>query len=296
MSTRIRKVVIPAAGFGTRLLPWTKIAPKEAIPVAFKPVIQHAIEEAVASGITEVIIVTQPDRTTVADYFRPAPALENFLREHGKNKEAEMLRSLSSLANISVVSQHEQLGLAHAVRAAREAIAGEPFALLLPDALILSARPCLRQLLDRFDVRPACYIAAAEVRPQHTVRFGILDPAESITDGVFRVRSLVEKPLPADAPSHYGVFGRYLLTPEIFDAIEQIGTGRGGEYQLTDALRIHAGRAPVYGAVFEGEHFDVGDKLEYLLAVVEFALRDPELADPLRHTLASRLASPASHS
>ncbi len=292
MSTaKVRTAVIPAAGLGTRLLPATKVVPKEMLPIGDRPLIQYAVEEAAASGLERVILVIGEGKTLLPQYFQRDVELEKILLQRGRKAEAEVIRSLSEMAEICTVWQEVPLGLADAIRCASSLVGQEPFAVILPDAVIDSAVPCTRQLIDCYERHPGCIIATGQVEPSEVERFGILelDPvADSCCNGrVAQVRGLIERPRPGTVSSRYGIFGRYILEPEIFDSIEQTSPGFGGELQLTDSLRLCAAKVPVYAYEFEGKHYDAGSKLGFLQTALAFALKDPELAGPLREHLLS---------
>jgi UTP--glucose-1-phosphate uridylyltransferase len=265
--------------------------PKELMPVASRPLIQYAVEEAVASGLDTVILVLSRDKSLVAEYFERDVLLEQTLMRRGHPEEAALVRHLSELADIRVVWQEEPLGLADAIRTARPLLAAEPFAVILPDAIIASAVPCIRQLLNCYESYPGCILATQTVDPSEAERFGILDvaplPDDCCAGAALRVTSLTERPQQEVAGSRYGIFGRYLLEPEIFDSIEQTGRGFGNELHLTDALLIYSRRAPLYAYRFDGTHYDAGSQLGYLQACLSFALKTPELAGPLREHLSS---------
>ncbi len=279
----IRKAVIPVAGLGTRLLPLTKAVPKEILPVGNKPLIQYAVEEVVGSGIEEIILVVAPGTGIIQEYFRRNLALENILEQRGRHGEAELIRSVSRGANIHIVYQHQPLGLGHAISCARELVGGEPFATILPDALILGERPCLRQLMDCYERFQGCYVATREIGVGDLCRFGILQisPVDYVpwSAVLYHVEGLVEKPAPESAPSRFGVFGRYLFEPGIFDYLERLKPDRNNEIQITDALALYCRDYPLYAFCFEGDHYDVGNKLELLQASVTVGLRDPEVGD-----------------
>ena len=285
----IRKAVIPVAGLGTRMLPLTKAIPKELLPVGNKPLIQHAVEEATCSGIKEVILVAAPGMSLIQEHFRRNLELERVLEGRGRQAEAEQLRVLCRCANLHVAYQPHPLGLGHAIACSRDVVGGEPFAVILPDALILSAKPCVRQLMDCYERVPGCYVATREVEPGDLGRFGILQ-VSPVDDSpwaglLYRVKGLVEKPEPECAPSRFGVFGRYLFEPDIFDYLEQASPDENGEVQITDALAAYCRKAPMYAFCFEGEHFDAGNKLEFLEASVKVGLSDPEVGNRLRRFL-----------
>jgi len=289
-SSPIRKAVIPAAGLGTRFLPVTKVLPKEMLPVAARPLIQYAVEEAAASGIESVILVVSRGKGLLAEHFQRNRHLENVLSGRGQAEEAEMLRDLSKLVEVSTVWQQELLGLADAVHTARPLIGDAPFAVILPDALIDSEVPCLRQLMNCYEHHPGCIVATQMVEAAEVERYGIVDVLpmrDTCCDGrTLGVSSLVERPRPGSTTSRYGIFGRYILEPEIFACIEHTRPGFNGELQLTDALMLCSARVPLYAYCFEGKHFDAGSKLGLLQANIAYTLKDPDLAQPLREHLA----------
>jgi UTP--glucose-1-phosphate uridylyltransferase len=286
MLAKVRKAVFPAAGLGTRFLPATKAQPKEMLPLVDKPIIQYGVEEAIHSGIQNIIIVTGRGKTAIEDHFDVSFELENMLETRNKKDLLATVRNVSDMINVSYVRQKEALGLGHAVLRARELVGDEPFACVLADDVIDSEVPCLRQLLDVFDFFKAPVLALMEVPPENISAYGVVD-AEPVShngskDRVFRIRDLVEKPQPGDAPSNLAIIGRYILTPEIFDSIMAIDPGAGGEIQLTDALRHLLHTRPIYACRFEGTRYDAGDKLGFLKATVEFALRRHDLGDDFR--------------
>ncbi len=281
---RIRKAVIPAAGLGVRFLPATKALPKEMIPIVDTPTIQYIIQEAVDSGIEDILIITGRDKKPIEDHFDKSVALEEHLKEKGKTGELEMLHRISDMAQIFYVRQQEPRGLGHAVYCARRFVGDEPFAVLLGDDIVRSEVPCLKQLMDLYDEVQATVIGVQEVPPADVSKYGILD-AEPVRENVYRVRDLVEKPAPEEAPSRLAIMGRYIIEPAVFDILARTKPGAGGEIQLTDALRELAGPGEMYGLVFQGRRYDVGDKLGYLKATVEFALARPDLAGQFRSYL-----------
>jgi len=286
MNAKVRKAVFPAAGLGTRFLPATKAQPKEMLPIVDKPIIQYGVEEAIQSGIQNIIIVTGRGKTAIEDHFDVSFELENLLEMRGKKELLKIVRGISDMLNVSYIRQKEALGLGHAVLRAKELVGDEPFAVVLADDVIEAQTPCLRQLLDVHSFFGAPVLAVMEVPRDSISSYGAID-AEPVThngtsDRVYRIRSLVEKPKAEDAPSNLAIIGRYVLTPEIFDSLEAIDPGSGGEIQLTDAMRHLLNRRPIYAVRFEGTRYDAGDKLGFLKATVEFALRRHDLGGPFR--------------
>jgi UTP--glucose-1-phosphate uridylyltransferase len=274
---------------GTRSLPATKVIPKEMLPIFDRPLIQFAVEEASASGLERVILIIPVDDSLVAEHFRRDLNLENTLRARGKSGEADLICRLSKLADIRTVRQEFPLGLADAIRCARPLLADETFAVILPDALIDSSLPCVRQLMNCYEKHPGCLVATQMVDPSEIERFGMLD-VTSVSDSwsgdrVMRVVSLTERPKSGSVSLRFGIFGRYILEPEIFSYIDGLKPGFGCELQLTDALRSYSERFPLYAYRFEGEHYDAGSKLGFLKATIAFALKDPKLAEHLREYL-----------
>ncbi|APV43860.1 UTP--glucose-1-phosphate uridylyltransferase [Dehalogenimonas formicexedens] len=273
MNEPVNKAVIVAAGYGTRFLPITKSVPKEMLPLLSRPLIQYIVDEAVASGISDVVFVISQGKETVVDYFRPSPKLESFLVKKGDAAGLHELRSIPSMARFSHVYQSEPLGLGHAIASASEAICNEPFAAILPDDIIDSDVPVLRQMLDVYQQYPGNLLLVEECRPEETNRYGIID-AEIVDEGVYRVRNLVEKPSPEEAPSNLAIIGRYILMPEIFKAISMTKPGKGGEIQLTDAIRRLAASQPVYACKFRGTRFDAGTPEGWLKANIAWAEKE----------------------
>ncbi|HEX8179000.1 MAG TPA: UTP--glucose-1-phosphate uridylyltransferase GalU [Pyrinomonadaceae bacterium] len=286
MPQKIRKAVFPAAGLGTRFLPATKASPKEMLPLVDKPLIQYGVEEAVASGIESILIVTGRDKSAIEDHFDISFELEHTLRARGKTELFEQARAVSELARISYVRQREPLGLGHAIYQARDFVGDEPFAVLLPDDIVDAEVPALKQLLRVYEQYDAPVVGTMQVAGEAISRFGALD-AEEIEDGVFRVKDMVEKPPFAEAPSDLAIIGRYILTPDIFAEIEQTPRGTGGEIQITDAMRALLKKRPFYAVRFAGTRHDAGDKLGFLVATVEFALKRPDLAPAFTEYLRS---------
>jgi UTP--glucose-1-phosphate uridylyltransferase len=289
MIPKVRKAVFPAAGLGTRFLPATKAQPKEMLPVVDKPLIQYGVEEAMHSGITNIIIVTGRGKSSIEDHFDVSFELEQLLESKSKTEMLSMVRSISDMIDVSYVRQKEALGLGHAVLRAKELVGHEPFTVILSDDIIASDTPCVRQLLDVYEYYGASVVALLEVPREQTSLYGIVD-AEPISDNgrenrLFRVRNMVEKPKPSDSPSTLAIIGRYVLTPEIFHCIESIEPGSGGEIQLTDGLKYMLRNRPIYGLKFEGKRYDAGDKLGFLKATVEFALSRHDLGQDFREYL-----------
>jgi UTP--glucose-1-phosphate uridylyltransferase len=291
MAAKVRKAVFPAAGLGTRFLPATKAQPKEMLPLVDKPIIQYGVEEALHSGIQNIIIVTGRGKSAIEDHFDVSFELEYQLESRNKKDLLATVRAVSDMINVSYIRQREALGLGHAVLRARELVGPEPFAVVLADDVIDAETPCLRQLLDVYDFFSAPVLAVMEVPRENISAYGVVD-AEAIShngskDRVYRIRNLVEKPTAAEAPSNLAIIGRYVLTHEVFDSIQSIGPGTGSEIQLTDALKHLLHTRPIYAYRFEGTRYDAGDKLGFLKATVEFALRRHDLGAPFREYLKS---------
>jgi UTP--glucose-1-phosphate uridylyltransferase len=286
MIRKVRKAVFPAAGLGTRFLPATKAMPKEMLPLVDKPLIQYGVEEALHSGMPNIIIVTGRGKSAIEDHFDVSFELEHLLGSRKKNELLSIVRSVSDLIDVSYVRQKEALGLGHAVLRAKELVGEEPFAVVLSDDVIDAEIPCLRQLIDIYEFYGCSVVALLEVPCEKVSAYGIVDAEAVDHDGgssrLFRIRTMVEKPKPADAPSNLAIIGRYILTPDIFASIEAIEPGRGGEIQLTDALKHLLRSRPVYGYKFDGTRYDAGDKLGFLMATVEFALHRHDLGGPFR--------------
>ncbi len=288
---RVRKAVLPAAGLGTRFLPATKAQPKEMLPVVDKPLIQYVAEECVASGIEHIIIVTGKGKNAIEDHFDSAPALEQFLEEHGKKDQAAMVRKISNMVSVSYTRQKEPLGLGHAVLVARDLVGDEPFAVLLGDVIIPGDRPATKHLVDIYEATGVGAIAVEEVPRERTHLYGIVAaeaaPQPPWGSRLLRIRDLVEKPSRGQAPSNLGITGRYVLPPEIFDCLARTKPGAGNEIQLTDALRILAQERGLWAYIYEGISYDAGDKLGFLKATVEIALQNPEFGSEFRKYLKS---------
>ena len=292
MSRPIRKAVFPVAGLGTRFLPATKIMPKELLPVVDKPLIHYVVEEAAAAGIELFILVTSRGKEALEDHFDRAPDLERTLEARGKDEALAALEAfLPEHGSVAAVRQPEPLGLGHAVWCARYLVGDEPFAVLLPDDLVLGETPCLKQMVEAYDQVGGNLAGVMEVPREHTDRYGILDVVED--DGrLARAKGLVEKPAPADAPSTLSIIGRYILQPEVFAALDRKQRGAGNEIQLTDAMAQTIETMPFHGLRFEGTRFDCGDKAGFLEANIAFALARPDLSDAMRDML-RRYAAPA---
>jgi UTP--glucose-1-phosphate uridylyltransferase len=288
---RVRKAVLPAAGLGTRFLPATKAQPKEMLPVVDKPLIQYAVEECVASGIEHVIIVTGRGKNAIEDHFDSSPSLIRFLEEKGQPKMAQMVRDIGDMVEVSYTRQKEPLGLGHAVLVTEHLVGGEPFAVLLGDVIAPDPRPATRQLIDVYEATGKGTIAVENIPQNQTHLYGVVaaKPANLKPWGekVLNVSDLVEKPKPAEAPSTLAVTGRYVLPPEIFSCLQRTKPGRGGEIQLTDALRLLAQEHGLMALICEGKTFDAGDKLGFLKANVEIALENPDFGEEFRTYLKS---------
>ncbi len=286
MIAKVRKAVFPAAGLGTRFLPATKAQPKEMLPVVDKPLIQYGVEEAMHSGIQNIIIVTGRGKSSIEDHFDVSFELEQLLESKHKLDMLSMVRGISEMIDVCYVRQKEALGLGHAVLRAKELVGREPFAVILSDDIIASETPCVRQLLDVYEYYGASVLALMEVPREQISAYGVVD-AELVADNgrenrLYRIRNMVEKPKADEAPSNLAIIGRYILTAEIFECVESIQPGRGGEIQLTDALKYMLRNRPIYGLKFEGTRYDAGDKLGFLKATVEFALNRHDLGEPFR--------------
>lgn len=283
---RVRKAVLPVAGLGTRFLPATKAMPKEMLPVVDKPLIQYAVEECIASGIEGVIFVTGRRKNAIEDHFDSQPELESFLKERGKPAQAQMVREISGGLHFSYTRQSEALGLGHAVLTARELVGDEPFAVLLGDVIMQGKVAATKALVDVYEKTGIGAIAVEEVPRSQVHLYGIIAPAadkKGESDGkLIRIKDLVEKPKADQAPSNLGVTGRYVLPPEIFDYLENTKPGAGGEIQLTDGLRMLAQHEGLYAQVYDGKTYDAGDKLGFLKATVELALKNPSFGDDFR--------------
>ncbi|MBM3796281.1 MAG: UTP--glucose-1-phosphate uridylyltransferase GalU [Acidobacteria bacterium] len=289
MVSKVRKAVFPAAGLGTRFLPATKAMPKEMLPLVDKPLIQYGVEEAMDSGLSNILIITGRGKTAIEDHFDVSFELKDLLERKGKTDLLRQVRNVSDMIDVSYVRQKEALGLGHAVLRAKELVGHEAFAVVLSDDVIDAETPCLRQLLDIHEFFGATVVALMEVPKEQISAYGVVDgePVDhhGAKNRLYRIRSMVEKPKVEDAPSNLAIIGRYVLVPEIFQSLESIEPGAGGEIQLTDGLKHLLRNRPVYGYRFEGKRFDAGDKLGFLQATVEFALRRPDLGGPFRDYL-----------
>jgi UTP--glucose-1-phosphate uridylyltransferase len=283
---RVRKAVFPAAGLGTRFLPATKAQPKEMLPLVDKPIIQYGVEEALESGVLNMILVTGRGKNAIEDHFDVSVELETFLEARGKSDQLAEIRKISNLMSVAYVRQGEPLGLGHAVLVTKDLVGDEPFAVVLADDVIDANPPALRQMIDVFEEMDAPILAIEEVPRESVSSYGIID-AEEVRPGVYRIRDLVEKPPQQEAPSNLAIIGRYILTPDIFPALEEIAKekDRTGEIQLTNGLRRLVKSRPIYGCKIDGVRHDTGNKLGFLKAVVYFALRRPDLAEPFREYL-----------
>ncbi|RNA67470.1 UTP--glucose-1-phosphate uridylyltransferase GalU [Alteribacter keqinensis] len=285
---KIRKAIIPAAGMGTRFLPATKAQPKEMLPIVDKPAIQYIVEEAVHSGIEDIIIVTGRGKRAIEDHFDKSYELEETLGKSGKFDVLEEVQSISSMANIFYIRQKEPLGLGHAIGCASHFIGNEPFAVLLGDDIVSSETPCLRQLIDVYNRYQSSVVGVQEVYGSDISKYGVIAPKTSdIEPGIIHVDNLVEKPDAEEAPSNLAIMGRYILRPEIFDIIQTIKPGAGGEIQLTDAIRRLNETQAVLACTFKGDRYDVGDKSGFIKANVDFALKREELRDEIIQYLAN---------
>ena len=285
---KVRKAVIPAAGFGTRFLPATKALPKEMLTVVDKPLIQWTVEEAVGSGLDKIGIVTSRGKSVFEDHFDRSPELEAFLQTKGKPDLLEEVRRISRLAEFAYIRQPQALGLGHAILMGETFVAGEPFAALTPDDIYDCRPPCTRQLIDVFLEKKATVIVLGRIDAEGTKKYGVIKPKQ-VSERVFQVLDMAEKPGPEKAFSDLGILGRYVFTPEIFEAIKRTPPDHRGEVQITDAIRVLLDTQPVYGVLFEGRRYDCGEKYGFLEATINLALKRPEFADRLRNLIKSVL-------
>jgi UTP--glucose-1-phosphate uridylyltransferase len=286
---KVKKAVFPVAGLGTRFLPATKASPKEMLPIVDKPLIQYAVEEAMAAGITDIIFISSRTKRTVEDHFDKAYELETELAARGKNRDLELVQSIRpSGVNFIYIRQAEALGLGHAVLCAQPVIGNEPFAVILADDLIDGSPAVMKQMVDQYDYYQCSVLGVQQVAPEDTASYGIVD-ATSMAERVSRVNAIVEKPRPEDAPSNLGVVGRYILTPRIFHHIQHLKPGAGGELQLTDAIAALLKEQQVLAYAFDGIRYDCGSKLGYLQATVEYALKHSEVSEDFAAYLKNRI-------
>ncbi|WP_338554458.1 UTP--glucose-1-phosphate uridylyltransferase GalU [Paenibacillus sp. KS-LC4] len=287
MGQKVRKAIIPAGGLGTRFLPATKAQPKEMLPIIDKPAIQYIVEEAVQSGIDSIVIVSGRHKRAIEDHFDKSVELEGELEERGNEEMLKVVKEISQLADIYYVRQKEPLGLGHAVLCAQRFIGDEPFAVLLGDDILTSEPPCLKQMIDRYEQYATSVVALMEVPWNQTHKYGIAD----IRDEAGHIRELIEKPLPGQAPSNWAVVGRYVLEPAIFDLLSKAEPGKAGEIQLTDSLQRLNELSPIIGHRFTGKRHDVGDKLGFVQATIDFALEREDLREDVRRYVLERLAA-----
>jgi len=278
------KVVIPAAGLGVRFLPATKAQPKEMLPVVDKPAIQYVVEEAVASGMTDIIIITGRGKRAIEDHFDKSYELEHKLRESGNSEALAEVQRIASMADIFYIRQKEQLGLGHAILCAKKHVGNEPFAVMLGDDIVVSDRPCIGQLVEVFEDVRASVVGVEQVPRTKLHRYGVIK-GKRVKDEIYKVDDLVEKPSPDQAPSDLAIIGRYVFKPEIFGFLEKIGPGKGGEYQLTDAMRLLCRKSGLFGLRFKGRRFDIGSKADWVRATVALSMERPDLADELKLSL-----------
>ncbi len=284
MVKEITKAVFPAAGLGTRFLPATKASPKEMLALVDKPLIQYVVEEAVSSGIEEVVLITGRGKRAIEDHFDVAFELEEDLKAKGKHKLLSEVQHIANLVTFCYIRQKMAMGLGHAILTSRRVVGGEPFAVLLGDDIIDSTVPVLKQMLDLYKRYPSTILAIQKVHHSQTHQYGIID-AKKLENGVYLVKDLVEKPSPDEAPSNLAIIGRYILMPEIFEALEHTQPGKGGEIQLTDGLKLLMQKQPIYAYEFQGVRYDAGDKLGFLKATVEFGLKNRDLGEEFRNYL-----------
>lgn len=287
---KVRKAIIPAAGLGTRFLPATKAQPKEMLPIVDKPTLQYIIEEAVASGIEEVLVIIGRNKNSIQDHFDKSVELELELESKGKIEQLEEVRHISNMVQIHYVRQIEPKGLGHAVLCAKSFIGDEPFAVLLGDDIVYADKPCLGQMIEAYDEYKTSILGVQEVPETEVNKYGIVD-GKFIEDRIYKVKGLVEKPNVEEAPSNIAILGRYIINPAIFGILEKTKPGKNGEIQLTDALKELAHKEAMYAYVFEGRRYDVGDKQGFLEATIEYALRREDLKEPFIAYLKSMMAS-----
>ncbi len=277
----VKKAVIPAAGLGTRFLPVTKSMPKEMLPIIDKPVIHYVVEEAIASGIDDIIFITGRNKRSIEDYFDESPELEMHLSQRNKNELLEMVQEISSLADIHYIRQKEPKGLGDAILTAEKHIGDEPFAVLLGDDIITNNKPCTKQLIEKFQYLRQSVLAVEEVPSEKVSSYGIIS-GNLIDDSLYSLEEIIEKPAISEAPSNIGTIGRYVFTPDIFDCIKKIDIGHGGEVQLTDAIRLLNKTQQVYAYRFTGNRYDTGDKLGYVKAIIDFAVKNEDMEEKIK--------------
>jgi len=275
------KVVIPAAGLGIRFLPATKAQPKEMLPVVDKPAIQYVVEEAVESGITDIIIITGRGKRAIEDHFDKSYELEHKLRESGNSEALSEVQKIASMADIFYIRQKEQLGLGHAILCAKKHVGDEPFAVMLGDDIVVNEKPCIGQLVDVFDSTKTSVVGVEQVPKAKLHRYGVIK-GRRVKSEVYKVEDLVEKPSPGEAPSDLAIIGRYVFTPDIFRFLEKIGPGKDGEYQLTDAMRLLCRKKGLYGLRFKGRRYDIGSKADWVRATIELSMDREDLAQELK--------------
>lgn len=284
---KVKKAIIPAAGLGTRFLPATKAQPKEMLPIVDTPTIQYIIEEAVDAGIEDILIVTGRGKRAIEDHFDKSLELEETLKDKGKDEELARIQKISNMADIHYIRQKEPKGLGHAIWCARKFIGNDPFAVMLGDDIVRAQKPCLEQLIQEFEARNSSVIGVQEVPTKDISKYGVVEYDSSFNsgNGLYKVKSLVEKPAVEEAPSNLAIMGRYVLTPEILDILEHLKPGKGNEIQLTDALQELSGIQEVFAYLFEGKRYDIGDKYGFVQATVEFALEREDIGEPLLNWL-----------
>jgi UTP--glucose-1-phosphate uridylyltransferase len=289
MKSKVRKAVFPAAGLGTRFLPATKAQPKEMLPLVDKPIIQYGVEEAIAAGCDQIVIITGRGKQAIEDHFDVSYELERMLEDRNKTDLLKIVRDISAMMHVSYVRQKEALGLGHAVLMAKELVNDEPFAVLLADDVIDAQVPCLKQMIRIFEQKQASVLAIQKVEGAAISSYGVIKakPVDGSGGKLFEILDLVEKPKLEDAPSDLAVIGRYILTPAVFETLSNIQAGTGGELQLTDGLKQLLKKEKIYGYAFEGKRHDTGDKLGFLKATFEFALKRPDLGEPLKKYIKS---------
>ncbi len=280
----IKKAIIPAAGLGTRFLPATKAQPKEMLPIVDKPTIQYIVEEAVKAGIEQILIITGRNKRAIEDHFDKSIELENELESHNKQELLKIVRDVSNMIDIYYIRQKEPKGLGHAINCAKTFVGNEPFAVMLGDDVVDSDVPCLKQLMDCYDQYKTTILGVQEVPHKEVSKYGIVNGIY-IDNNVYKLKDVVEKPAIDEAPSNIAILGRYIITPEIFEVLENTLPGKGGEIQLTDALKTLMNKESIYAYKFQGKRYDVGDKLGFLQATVEFALKREDLGEPFRNYL-----------